>query len=109
MLAACASTDTELREARDSWRGATYDEMVAAWGAPSQSAKDSHTWLFEDRPPRDSPRVGVGVGIGAGGALFGGSGQPVRCDRTVAFRDGRVADEQWTGDPEVCKRFARRK
>ena len=32
-----------------------------------------------------------------------------RCDRTLAFRDGRVVDERWAGDPEYCKRFARRK
>lgn len=117
-LAACVSLDTELRAARESWRGATHDEVVAAWGQPAQSGRDSHTWRSEDRPPNTGPRVGVGigmgsgrvgVGIGAGGALFGGSGEAVRCDRTLVFRDKRVSDENWSGDPEFCKRFARRK
>jgi len=117
-LAACASLDAELRAARESWRGVSYDEVVAAWGPPAQSVKDNHTWLSEDRPP---PRSGtgvfggvgvgsggrVGVGIGVGGAVFGGQGEPVRCDRTLIFRDGRVADEDWKGDPEFCKRFRR--
>jgi hypothetical protein len=32
-----------------------------------------------------------------------------RCDRTLAFRDGRVVDGRWNGDPAYCTRFARRK
>jgi hypothetical protein len=82
-VAACASTegaDAELAAARESWRGATYDQVLMAWGTPSQSAVDSHTWL-------------------SGG----------RCDRTLAFRGGRVVDERWSGDPGLCKSYARRK
>lgn len=98
-LAACASTD-EFAAARQSWRGATYDQVVMAWGTPSQSSVDSHTWLSDD----SSPRV-QGSGGGVGGMIFAAA----RCDRTLAFRDGRVVDERWAGDPEYCKRFARRK
>jgi len=107
-LAACASLDADLRAARESWRGASYDEVVAAWGQPARSARDSHTWLSEDRPPE---RGAVSPGAGAGGAIFGAGspGAPVRCDRTLMFRDGRAVDENWTGDPGFCKRFARRR
>ena len=96
--AACASTD-EFAAARESWRGATYDQVVMAWGTPSQSSVDSHTWLSDDSAPRVQGSGGVG------GMIYAAA----RCDRTLAFRDGRVADERWAGDPEYCKRFARRK
>ncbi len=107
-LAACASLDADLRAARGSWRGASFNEVVAAWGQPARSARDSHTWLSEDRPPE---RGAVSPGAGAGGAIFGAgsSAAPARCDRTLAFRDGRAVDETWTGDPAFCKRFARRR
>jgi hypothetical protein len=96
-IAACASTDSELAAARQSWRGATYEQVVMAWGTPSQSAKDSHTWLSDDAVPGQS-------GGGVGGMVFPGA----RCDRMLAFRDGRVVDERWAGDPAFCKRYARR-
>ena len=99
-LAACASTDgadAEFAAARESWRGATYDQVLMAWGTPSQSGVDSHTWLSGD----GSKYSGAGVG----GVIFPAAG----CDRTLAFRDGRVIDERWSGDPELCKRYARRK
>ena len=76
-LAGCASsTHGEFAAARESWRGATYDQVVMAWGPPAMSSTDSHTWL-------------------------GG------CNRTLAFRDGRVVDERWAGDPAYCMRYAR--
>jgi hypothetical protein len=95
--------DSDLNAARESWRGATYDQVVAAWGPPAQSAKGSHTWLSEDRAPQ-AQRSGGGVG----GMVFGApDGAAARCERTLAFRDGRVLDASWTGNPEFCKRFAR--
>jgi len=32
LIAACAAMDGELAAARESWRGATYDQVVAARG-----------------------------------------------------------------------------
>ena len=98
VVAACVSTD-EFAAARESWRGATYDQVVMAWGTPSQSSVDSHTWLSDDSAPRVQGSGGVG------GMIYAAA----RCDRTLAFRDGRVVDERWAGDAEYCKRFARRK
>ena len=120
-LAACALPDPGLVAARESWRGASYDEVVAAWGPPARSVKasgqETHTWVSEDRMPRGGTGVfggvgvgsggRVGVGIGVGGAIFGGSGEPVRCERALVFREGRVAAEDWNGEPEFCKRFRR--
>jgi hypothetical protein len=98
-VVACASTNDELAAVRESWRGATYDQVLMAWGTPSQSSVDSHTWLSDESAPRAQGSGGVG------GMIFAAA----RCDRTLAFRDGRVVDERWSGDPEFCKRFARRK
>ena len=102
-LAACA-IDNELTAARDSWRGATYEQVVAAWGVPAQSAKDSHTWRSEDRPTAPMQRSGEG----AGSVLFSAEGTAARCERTLTFRDGRVREASRTGNPDFCKRFALR-
>ena len=99
-LAACASTDGELAAARDSWRGATYDQVLMAWGTPSQSGVDSHTWLSDDSAPRVPGSSG-----GVGGMIFAAA----RCDRMLAFRDVRVVDGRWSGDPVFCQSYARRK
>lgn len=102
-LGACASQptqDQELTAALHSWRGATYDEVVMAWGTPSQSGKDSHTWLSDDTVLRTTRPGG-----GAGGVLYAAA----RCDRTLAFRDGRVVDGRWSGEPSYCRQYARRK
>jgi hypothetical protein len=105
-IAACAAMDSELTAARESWRGATYEEVVAVWGAPARSVKsgsrDNHTWTTEDRVARS------GGSGGAGGVVFAADGGK-RCDRTLVFSQGRVVNENWAGDPGLCKRFARRK
>jgi len=95
--------DTELNAARESWRGATFDQVVAAWGPPARSANGSHTWLSEDRVPQAQRSGG-----GTGGMIFGApEGAAARCDRTLTFRDGRLLDQSWKGNPEFCKRFGR--
>jgi hypothetical protein len=96
--------------------------VLRLWGPPTRSVKsdsqENHTWVTEDHAPRGGSGVfggvgvgsggrGGGIGVGVGGAIFGTSGQPVRCDRTLVFREGRVADEDWAGEPEFCKRFRR--
>ena len=97
-LAACAATDQAGTTAlTESWRGASYDEVAAAWGPPAQSAGASHSW-----------RSGSGTGGGVG-MIFSAAGEPVRCDRTLVFRDRRVVDASWSGDPEFCKRLVRRR
>jgi hypothetical protein len=83
--------------------------------------QEKHTWITEDRIERGSGGTGmfggvsigsggrgVGVGVGVGGAVFGPSGSPARCERTLVFREGRVVGEDWAGDDALCRRFARR-
>ena len=96
-LAACASVDPEFAGGRTSWHGATLEEVIAAWGPPARSAKDSHDWLS---------RRGGG---GAGGMIFDASGAPARCDRTLLFHDGRVVVESWAGDAAFCATFVRKR
>ena len=98
LVAACAG-DRELAAARDSWRGATYDQVVAAWGLPTKTVRDSSTWNSEAQVHRS--------GGGAGGALFGADTGP--CERTLVIHDRRVVRAgDWNGSPESCRRFARK-
>jgi hypothetical protein len=105
-VVACAAMDSELAAARESWRGATYDQVVAAWGPPTRSAGDSYTWLSEDRVPQAQRS-----GSGAGGVIFGAAPDSVaaRCERTLLIQNVRVVRAgDWKGAPEFCKRFGRR-
>lgn len=98
VVAGCAS-DRELNAARDSWRGASYDQVVAAWGAPAKTVSDSHTWTSDPLVHRS--------GGGPGGAFFGAETGP--CERTLVIQDGRVVRAgDWNGSRESCRRFARR-
>jgi len=118
--------DPELTTARESWRGASYEEVVAAWGPPNRivqsGAQENHIWVTEDRmlqPPNSGVSVGVGmgrstgggsIGVGVGSVLFGSPTEVVvRCERTLVIRDERVVgEESWNGEPAFCKRFGRR-
>jgi hypothetical protein len=110
LLAGCAINPVEISEARDSWQGAAYGEVVARWGAPSRSAKlpdgrDSHTWVSQSAGSRGTGGGGIGTGV-----MFGSAdGEPVRCERTLVFRNDRVADQTWRGPPEYCSEFGRRR
>jgi hypothetical protein len=98
VVAGCAG-DGELAAARDSWRGASYDQVVAAWGPPARTLRDSHTWSSEALVHRS--------GGGAGGALFGADSGP--CERTLVIQERRVVRAgDWNGAAESCRRFARR-
>jgi hypothetical protein len=120
LLAGCAAPGGELTEARDSWDGATYDEIVLRWGAPARSTKltdgrDVYTWVSERAGSRGGSSVGFGIGGGSGGGIgigtgiiFGsGGGESVRCERTLIFKDGRVGEQNWQGPAEYCKSFGR--
>lgn len=114
-LAACATLDRDLFATRQSWQGVSYDEVVARWGAPARSeGKDSHTWVSEGVPWRGGPSVGVGVfgggssGVGIGASFPIGQPEPLsRCERTLVFRDGRVAEQAWLGPADYCTGFRR--
>jgi hypothetical protein len=124
LLAACATTE----KARESWLGASYDDAVRAWGPPAKSAKltdgaDVHTWVSEAGPSyRSGPSVGFGIGgfgiggggrgtsVGVGASVPIGEGSPTppaRCERTLTFRDGRLAEQSWIGPDEICAGYTR--
>ena len=120
LLAGCAAPGAEVTEARDSWDGATYDEVVLRWGTPARSTKlsdgrDVYTWVSESVGSRGSvhPSIGISAGSGGGigigtGIMFGsGGGEPVRCERTLIFKAGRVDEQTWEGPAGYCRSFGR--
>jgi hypothetical protein len=119
-LPACAATDGDMQGARDTWRGASYDDVVARWGAPNRYTTLSdggyvYTWESEATAPggRVYPSIGIfggsrGIGVGTGVTVGpGGGGELVRCARTLIFRNARVAEQTWQGDPAFCETFRR--
>ena len=118
-LAGCATSVVDFAAARDSWNGATYDEVVLRWGAPMRSTKltdgrDVYTWVSEGAASRGSvyPSIGIsggsgGVGIGTGVIFASGGGESVRCERTLIFKEGRVVEQNWQGPAEFCSGFRR--
>ena len=110
LLAGCAALEQDLAPARNSWQGASYDEVARSWGAPARSDGQTHTWVSEGYR-RVAPSVGIVVGSGGSGIFgsipFGNTGEPVRCDRTMVFRDGAVAEQSWRGPADYCKTFTR--
>ena len=122
-LTACASTpsgDGDMAAARASWQGATYEDLVRSWGAPARSTKlpdgrDAHTWVSESVASRGAiwPSIGIfggsgGVGFGTGVTMGpGGSGELLRCERTVFFENGRAVEQTWQGPADYCSSFRR--
>jgi len=123
-LGACASATVEdVNKARDSWQGASYEDVLRVWGAPARSTTTAdgrywYTWVTESYA-QPSSSVGIGVGgvrIGGGGATGVGVGvgmpvgspePPARCERTLVFDQGRVVDQSWVGPPSMCADFKR--
>lgn len=121
LLCACATTPVpDVAGARQTWQGATYEEVQRAWGNPARSTtlpdgREERIWISEINRSRGviypsvgvfggSGNVGVGVGVGTS-APFGSDLQ--RCERTVIFAGGRVEDQAWTGPDEYCATFRR--
>ena len=113
-----------MPEAKQSWQGASYDDVARAWGAPARSAtlpdgREQRTWVSEARRPRGTiyPSVGVGVFGGSGGGGVGvgvgvGGSGPIgedvrRCERTLVFGDGQVVEQTWSGDESYCATLRR--
>lgn len=123
LLAGCAATpesNTDMISARDTWKGTTYDDVVARWGVPARSTKladgrDAYTWVSETFASRPAffPSIGIfggsggsGVGVGTGVAIGGGAGGELqRCERTLIFQSARVVDQTWTGPSDYCASF----
>jgi hypothetical protein len=115
VLAGCATT-ADVDKARASWNGATYDEVVAAWGQPASQTtlKDGlqgYTWISQSGGY--GPSVGAYGGSGGGGVGISlplpGMGGMVsgHCQRTLGFKDGRVVDQIWQGTTQYCSIFGR--
>ena len=126
LVAGCATT-ADIDSAKGTWHGATYDQVVTAWGTPVRQTTLSdgsqvYTWVTEASggySPGTYGSVGVGGSSGGGrvagigismplpGFGMGGGGEIVRCERTLTFRSGRVAEQLWQGDPRLCSTLGR--
>jgi hypothetical protein len=123
LLTACV-TAKDMEEAEQSWFGASYEDVLRAWGAPHRSTKtpdgrDWHTWVAEGGPqPGSSVGFGIGgmnvgrgggVGVGVGmGVPIGSPPPPERCERTLIFTEGRVVEQHWNGPPTLCAPLKRK-
>jgi len=108
-----------MTDARVSWEGATYDEVVSRWGDPNNHSILSdgryvYSWDSEAVAPRGVlfPSIGLfggsgGVGISTGVGVGSGGGEPVRCSRTLVFKDARVVEQMWQGNSDLCNTFRR--
>lgn len=115
LLAACAGLLTDMNGARNSWQGMPYQDVVEQWGKPTSSTtqedgRETHTWVSEGQISRLVPSLGIFVGSGSGvGAEV--TPQPAgplrRCERTLTFQDGKVAEQSWQGDDNYCSTFVR--
>lgn len=121
LLGACAGTPQgDIGAARNTWHGATYDEVVARWGVPARSTRlsdgrDAYTWVSETVVSRGAifPSLGIfggghgGVGFGTGVTVGPGGGELQRCERTLFFQNGTVVDQTWEGSPDFCSSFTK--
>lgn len=119
VLSGCAGLERDMSEAKASWVGATYDEVVRGWGAPARSTQLSndryaYTWVSEGSLSRGTiwPSIGIfggsgGVGVGTGVTVGPGGSELARCERTLIFEGGRVTDQTWQGSAEFCSTFRR--
>jgi hypothetical protein len=119
MATGCANMERDLDDAKASWLGAGYDEVVLRWGTPTRATKlsesrDAYTWVSEGATSRGMlwPSIGIfggsgGVGIGTGVTMGSGGGDFARCERTLVFREGRVVEQTWQGSAEYCSTFRR--
>ena len=120
--AACATVH-DVDVAKNSWQGATYEDVLRVWGAPAASTQTNdgrywYTWVTQG-----SPQPSSSVGFSIGGMRIGGSGAtgvgvgtsmpigspppPESCQRTLIFQNGVVVDQSWQGPPGMCADFKR--
>jgi hypothetical protein len=117
LLEGCATLGVDLTAAKDSWQGERYETVVARWGAPARSTvladgRDSHTWSsIAGAGGSWFPTIGVssgsGMGMGAGVTSGQNGMEPVRCERTLIFSEGRVVEQSWLGQWRYCSSFRR--
>jgi len=116
LLAGCATLGGDVEDAKRSWQGASYEDVVSRWGTPVRDAtlsdgSNAYTWVSEGTSGMFPATIGVfggsgGAGVGAVIGLPGmGGGEPQRCERTLVFRNGRVAEQTWLGPRGFCSTF----
>jgi len=117
----CAAMEEDYSAARNSWQGASYEAVIAQWGQPARhtllaDGRNVYTWSSQQGGGSGTwfPSVGIAggdatssLGVGTGVALNQGAGDPLRCERTLYFKEGRVVDQSWLGPWRYCSTFRR--
>jgi hypothetical protein len=102
---------------RSSWFGVHRDEVISKWGAPARGSaladgRVVETWETVETvgllfPPSVGIHGGSGLGLGLAFSLPGIRTETRRCERTLTFKDDRVAGQAWLGHPGYCSTFRR--
>jgi hypothetical protein len=117
LLAGCTALTPTPDAARASWFGAHRDEVISKWGTPTRGAaladgRVVETWESIETVGLLSPgSVGIyggsGLGIGLAFGVPGIRSEARSCERTLTFKDERVAEQTWLGHPGLCSTFRR--
>jgi hypothetical protein len=104
---------------KESWYGAVYDDVVSRWGVPKRHTTlvdGGYVYTWESEAVARDGKIYPSTGIfgasrsgdaGAGVTVAPAGSELVRCDRTLIFRNARVAQQTWQGDPDFCSYFKR--
>jgi hypothetical protein len=118
-LTGCATVPEEAnrdQRVQNTWLGATYEDVVRRWGTPVRSTSFNdgrlvYTWYTEGIVPRRDvwPSYGIYGNRGLGGGIDHSAYREVQvsCERTLIFKEGRVAEQTWIGVSSFCDQFGR--
>ncbi len=115
-LTGCTTMPEEPNRVQNAWLGASYEDVVRHWGTPVRSTSFNdgrmvYTWYTEGVVPRRDVWPSYGIygnrGIGSPPGYSAYREVMVSCERTLIFKEGRVAEQTWLGVSSFCDNFVR--
>ncbi|MCM2679777.1 hypothetical protein [Echinimonas agarilytica] len=116
LLQACQTTapSKPLPQRLEEWRGASFDELVQAWGLPARQSFETETGFAEWQAAQTKSGPSISLGLGGFGSNVGGSvGTTIygdeteeRCVLQVQFDANKTATQLTPKGPtELCDRI----